>query len=584
MSPSESAVVPSSAPFGAVSKQSPSIKPNPHPYAIKTTSSGLLTRSNSTSQNTQSSRHFYVPPRPSPGKGVKEKTSPGESSPVPRPLPTPPDHISPSRTTPVNGSFFHDWSTTKESSDSVLGAEVISVSLDDLPSNPKVWTPSQLSSYLTTALRVRSGEMLCLPLPVARDIANFVKEAKINGRQFLRLSEEELEAMEVNKLWQTALLSSSRNLRQNVLKGRIWGTTADNEPFPFSSERYNSSSSSLDLSSSARFLIQSEGESTGSARKPRRTRNGRVRGMVDSYERSGSFSSDSSFSDTGIDIDAAKRYAEEELVVHSPIETAEESSSLAVSSENSSPVRRPLPQPPVHPSLKDSPEWEPTMEELLESDGAAMTMIKRGSWGAKAWEEIDLTANVTVKKVTSMSKTDGDNVSGIIRRSVSGRQKSRDERRVVTAIFSPAVEGANLAEIEPRKSEDELVELLKVKEERLEEQVRFTRTLLEVFKRRLEGVEQKVCEMEEAEKQLQAELSRRGRETEELKDKLRSKEDVSNNASSSSNDKNGRKRLNHLDPQSIPALSQYVILVGIGVCAVVLRVVLKKFIGRKLKL
>ena len=29
--------------------------------------------------------------------------------------------------------------------------------------------------------------------------------------------------MGVNNLWREALLNASRNLRQNVLKGRIWG-------------------------------------------------------------------------------------------------------------------------------------------------------------------------------------------------------------------------------------------------------------------------------------------------------------------------------------------------------------------------
>jgi len=44
-----------------------------------------------------------------------------------------------------------------------------------------------------------------------------------------------------------------------------------------------------------------------------------------------------------------------------------------------------------------------------------------------------------------------------------------------------------------------------------------------------------------------------------------------------------KKVIRNMDPQSISALSQYVLLVGMGVCAVVFRVVLKKVIGKGLK-
>ena len=67
------------------------------------------------------------------------------------------------------------------------------IKLDDLPSNPKLWTTMQLASYLITALRVRSGENLPVPLAVAKDIATFVKEARLNGRLFLKLTGHDLE-------------------------------------------------------------------------------------------------------------------------------------------------------------------------------------------------------------------------------------------------------------------------------------------------------------------------------------------------------------------------------------------------------
>jgi hypothetical protein len=310
--------------------------------------------------------------------------------------------------------------------------------------------------------------------------------------------------------------------------------------------------------------------------------------MIESLERSGSFSSDSSFDDTRIDIGAANRYVEEESIAHSPIEMDEESRSSAISSTTSSPVRRPLPQPPVHPSLRDFFEEEPTIEELLDTDGTVMVQ-KEGPWGARAWEEIDRTAGVTVKKVTTNTANSGvNNGLGMARGSRSGgsneSSKLRDERRVVTAIFSPALGGADPAQAEPKKSEEGAVELLRFREEQLEEQIRSTGALLEVFKKRLLEVEQKVHDMEEAEKQLQKELSLRDRENDELKGRLRHNEqDLDKVTPSRHKDVVKKKPLDNLDPQSISALSQYVIIVGLGVCAVVLRVVLRKVIGRNLK-
>jgi hypothetical protein len=181
---------PTSPSYGESSKQ---FKPNPHPYAIKTTSTGILTRSNSTtSQNT--SKHFYVPQSPSRSNSFQAKSKNHRlskslstdplPSPNPRPLPTPP--------TDVDDWTSHKWNKPADISSGSHGNSN-TVKLEDLPSNPKIWTPSQLSSYLTTSLRVRSGETLLLPLPVIRDITAFVKETKINGRLFLRLSEQDLE-------------------------------------------------------------------------------------------------------------------------------------------------------------------------------------------------------------------------------------------------------------------------------------------------------------------------------------------------------------------------------------------------------
>jgi hypothetical protein len=71
-----------------------------------------------------------------------------------------------------------------------------------LPPNPKVWTPTQLGPFLTSALRVRSGQSgsglqgaarnAPLTPRIARSIAAHVRYAEISGRVFLRLDEDDL--------------------------------------------------------------------------------------------------------------------------------------------------------------------------------------------------------------------------------------------------------------------------------------------------------------------------------------------------------------------------------------------------------
>ena len=207
------------------------ITPNPHPYAIKTTSTGLLTRSNSSSQNTQVSRHYYVPPSPTTRKHEEtiypsqvpspsrrthrlSKSLSGVDSfepPNKRPLPAPPPHLSTLPSYEPSASPGQ-WVTPKRSKraetlpPTIPDLDITPVKLEDLPTNPKLWTPSQLSSYLTTALRVRSGEAMSLPLPVARDIATFVKDSKINGRLFLRLCEQDFDECAPDNPYPNALV------------------------------------------------------------------------------------------------------------------------------------------------------------------------------------------------------------------------------------------------------------------------------------------------------------------------------------------------------------------------------------------
>ncbi|KAJ3495234.1 hypothetical protein NLJ89_g10658 [Agrocybe chaxingu] len=144
----------------------------------------------------------------------------------------------------------------------------------DLPEDPKTWTPSQLSTNLASTLRAGNAD---LPQPVAKDIAAFVRENRITGKAFMRLSEDDLIQYGINQLWRYTLLASSRSLRQSTLRGRIWGfgntpdpqTQLDEDPGNLSS-----SSTSSDVRRTRSRHSSSASESAG-----------RVRDMVESLER-----------------------------------------------------------------------------------------------------------------------------------------------------------------------------------------------------------------------------------------------------------------------------------------------------------
>jgi hypothetical protein len=188
--------------------------PNPHPYAIKTTSTGLLSRSNSTTQHL--AKHQYVPPSPSPSPHARGHRSAKSldthefqlSSPGGRPLPTPPRPLpappgSTEADVPVAAEHTPSRRVRPRRSDTMpasLDASGLVVAEDqgelpDLPADAKLWTPSQVAAYLSGALRVHSGghDDMALPPPVARDIAAFVRAAKMTGRVFLRLSDDHLD-------------------------------------------------------------------------------------------------------------------------------------------------------------------------------------------------------------------------------------------------------------------------------------------------------------------------------------------------------------------------------------------------------
>jgi len=197
MSPTTSASAPSSTP-SSPAFQFPTIlprkeQPNTHPYAIKTSSTAILSRSNSTSNHASAGPHHYVPMSPSPTsphnsptkmhRSSRHRYSRSLTSDLPPPLPGPPGAVSNHSEEDNTPTKFGRRAEALPSSAGPLLRDL------DLPDDPKSWAPSQLSTYLSATLRTGDAN---LPAPVARDIVNFVNEHRITGKTFLRFSEDDL--------------------------------------------------------------------------------------------------------------------------------------------------------------------------------------------------------------------------------------------------------------------------------------------------------------------------------------------------------------------------------------------------------
>ncbi|KAG7444646.1 uncharacterized protein BT62DRAFT_995167 [Guyanagaster necrorhizus] len=607
------------------------LRPNAHPYPIKTTSTGVLTRSNSNaSPQQQSTAHHYVPsssPGPSRSNSSPKLNGRGHrysrslSSDLPRPLPIPPP--SPSHSI---GDVFSD-STSEGSSDrKPKRSETLPTppgvgprrlpALDDLPTNPKSWTPSQLSLYLSTTLKVRSGETLQLPAPVAQDIATFVRESRITGRSFLHMKEEDLEQFQINKLWRSALLSASRSLRQNVLKGRIWGFGNGIDGSPYSvvdvsddehtpnghlrrrssslSETYssnlfvNGSASSEDLENIDTPIRRSlKGKASGG-----RYRNGRVKGMVETFERSNSV--DEGLSDG-----------------HSPRERSGSNASTSsgssiyetADSAHATVKPRPLPATPSDSSLSVSPpEEEPSMEALLANshlssvspfterlDSSSVTKRPKkrrgGAVGVHAWEaEAEDNADgeggvqrVTVKRVLPVPGTGVEDLFAL----------GPVAKTMVDVGVGPLPE-------EPVPAVDAHA---RAQVEELEKDLETTKQLIEKLKLRLEAVEKDVESMEKAEAEREREAELKGKERQEEKERAQAYRTTQLEPQTylgkifhalfgaRSMPFNGGERPRFLtssyyerfvEPTTLSGLPSYILLVGLGVCAVVLRVLIRR--------
>jgi hypothetical protein len=383
----------------------------------------------------------------------------------------------------------------------------LGLGLDELPPNPKIWTPAQLSTYLVTALRVGGNNDSdgSLAPAVTRDVATFVRQAGITGRVFLRLNDDDLNEcvydrpsicimdtdirysrLGADPLWRAALLTASRNLRQSVLRGRIWGfgpgspdidddgdlgdladLDADVElpdspssdievssslggmtHFSLSSSPPGSTMSSTLFSNSKSATVLSSSSTMmhsppGSTMSPspslarletghmRRSRSGRVKGMVQNFERhrrsDSQSGSESDASATGSDISNLSNGSNTSNIsnglrtrtngLNSPRPTSpayHRKGEPRVPSDpppQYSPFQPPrsLPALPSPPKLSHTPmlilreeQEEPSMADLL-----AKNEETNASWGARAWEDMDNNMGDTVKHVSASVHTTG---------------------------------------------------------------------------------------------------------------------------------------------------------------------------------
>lgn len=457
------------------SKKHPTILPNAHPYAIKTTSSAVLSRSNSSPHSSPSVKHHYVPTSPtrprhrhtsslSSVEGVSVNEIP-RPSPLPVPPPIPPTRVPFSLSDGVTPSHRLKRADTLPSSASA--PEIVVAEDNKLPRNPKHWSTDDLASHLTTSFRASSK----LSTEDQGHLLRAIKEQTITGRNFLRLTDADLASMSLTPDQRLYLLDASRALRADVLRGRIWvdsyqskDTHAHSKGLyprptrsansPFNCDLYNFSTSSVDLMLPSSAFIGADGNlppspavtlnrsnsvSDSSAQRYRDLahmrirRRGQVKGLVDTWERDRGAVSGSEGSMSGSDADSDNDIPSPELPIPP---TLSNSTKIIIN------------PPPPYTSLKEI-EDEPTIEELLTSSGP----IK----GARAWEE-DYGLGETVKRAPAGTpaplplastsprvaaaveiKTDTNEASvecNLSKFTDLGNGRAHTQKRIVTAIFT----------------------------------------------------------------------------------------------------------------------------------------------------
>lgn len=215
------------SPAEPTTKYPPPIQPNAHPYAIKTTSSALLSRSTSSPYSANHTRHHYVPPPPSRipiGTVVRHHHSSSLSSvegelcdvkgahTMPAPLPTPPSVVVSSQDNPKNANqpeLTHRVRRAETMPSNATEPITENHSYDQkhefshvqdctlelyvgLPPNPKQWNTDELITYLKTSFKFGSTANGDKEDSSLVDILECVRTRGLTGRELLRLTNADL--------------------------------------------------------------------------------------------------------------------------------------------------------------------------------------------------------------------------------------------------------------------------------------------------------------------------------------------------------------------------------------------------------
>jgi len=431
-------------------------QPNAHPYPIKTTSSALLSWSNSSPHSVQSVKHHYVPL--SPTRARREHSSrevgntTGNTVPRPPPLPTPPPYFSGS---PTRSSFTSTeaFVTPKRkraetlppgTTHPLMNIDNDSILNGDLPSNPEQWTTEQLLTHLSMSLNAGKD----LKTSSVDVMLNWVRKRGLTGRQWLRLTytdvirwvcttlspspchtqkDFEFFSTSLSDTQRSRLLENSRTLRTNVLRAHIGGpsdeTTDSSKAIhirnrstakssPFHGDLYGMSVSSVDLSLHSRMdfsnpsspsvtihpsnsVSESFVQRYSDLARIRTRRRGKVKGLVETWEQERSRRG--SISSSGTSGGEGSVFGSDPECDGDPkqFETLQDGVSAPLHEEGLLPSADTTviaSSPPRSYSSIDD-DHEPSMEELLPYFGPI---------GVRGWEA-DIGLGETVKRVPASS-------------------------------------------------------------------------------------------------------------------------------------------------------------------------------------
>ena len=328
--------------------------------------------------------------------------------------------------------------------------------------------------------------------------------------------------MGVNHLWRDALLSASRTLRKKVLKGRIWG---------FGSPADGAEEDDTPTKRPKRRVPSTVDEAPASpTSSPTNYRGGRVRGMIESIERSDGSSGSAGSDETDPDASTVDERIERELRdaglwIGSDAEDdgmeMDDSGNLSVSSSSSDNELvadyhsrdSSGSQPPAYTRTR-TPDVleEPSVEELLASEGAfpehlvrqgrvgnSGTLDEAPSWGAMMWErDVDI-AGGTAKRI----------IEPVAPRSTRVRVINGGEQPNIHTMFGSTGPTEQVVKEEVANADEQ------------------THSLLQAFKLRLERMEKRLVELElrdeERERELVA-LKEKEKQRQEADDKQRRQE------------------------------------------------------------